>query len=518
MAVGRRSESNTAGDKPAGSVRLTGDHEDSQFEPRPPRLGYGIALVVAGGLLGWGIASAGGDPSPPTPTVADAVDAAATVVPRDTRPAPTVMWTEAITTPGIPAGYEYAGASDAVEVDGTIYLIVNLEDTATGVISSNLWLSTDGREWIAENFAFDKEEFIARDLTVARNGLLLTGTFDNEPALLRSISGRAVGGSSWNRIELAGADDFRPRELTTEVDGSGDAITVVVGSFDIWRDLLQPLVAPDIDLGDPSYVFRADGTLFAPRTENGVDFGESIDVLSAEPEVVVTHDSVWVRLVTVDGSEVLRTVPLPDGAYPLVAEPPLNDIPVAMVWRSNEDGEFRQVTARSALPEGFFRAHPWGDRLLTATFESGGVFSSSDRATLWTSALGRAWRSLESQPPPECSGYSLAVSGTRIHLTGDDGTQCVRSGDSDWEVLSPRSDAAYVTGGPAGFIGYPNAFEYDSALFSRDGIIWTEIVMPGLAPYPTVSVLENRLVALSVNRPRPNRPTQIQVWVGEIGS
>jgi hypothetical protein len=498
-------------------VRLLADQGNPLPEPRPPRLGLGIALVLTGGLLGWFVASLGSEPAAPAPTVADAESAIGPVVPRDGRPAAVVTWTEATAAPGIPAGYEYAGTSDAVEIDGTIYVTVNFTNAETGRTTSSLWLSDDGLEWVAEEFEVG-EEFVANDLTATADGLYATGSIDNQPALFRSVPGRAVGGSSWNRIELAGAADMSPHLLTTEVDGSGDLITVAVGSFDVWRDLLQPLVPSDVDLGDPSYVLRDDGALFATTTENGVDFGEVIDVLSTEPEVVVTHDNVWVRLVTADGREVLRTVPLPDGAYPLVTEPPLNNIPLVMVWRSTEAGEFLQVTARSVLPEGFFVAHPWGEGMLAATFAPGGVFSDSDRGTLWTSASGRAWRPIEPQPPAACSAYSVAVSGTRIHLTGEDGTQCVRSGDSAWEVLADRNEVAYVSGGPAGFIGYPHAFEYDSALFSRDGVVWTEIEMPGLAPYPTVSILEDRLVALSVNQPRPNRPSQIQVWVGDIGS
>lgn len=499
----------------AEQVRLVGNQGDSIPVPRPPRLGLGIALVLAGGLLGWGAASASGNPATPTPTVVTAGSVTDPVVPRDTRPAPIVTWSEATATPGIPPGYEYAGTSDAVEIGGTIYLIVNLANSATGELTSSLWLSDDGLDWVAEEFEVG-EGVVASDLTVVDDRLYMTGSVDNQPALFRSISGRPVGGSSWNRIELGGGADTSPYRLTTEVNASGDVLTVAVGSYDIWRDLLQPFVPSEIDLDDRSYVLREDGTLFAARIANRIESAEAINVLGREPEVVVTQDSVWVRLVAADGREALRTVPLPDGVHPLMTEPPLNNIPLAMVWRSSEEDRFLPVTARSALPQGLSTALAWGDRFVAAVFEPGGVFSDSERATLWTSASGQTWSTLEAQPPPGCSPHSLAVSGSRIHLRAEDGTECVRSGDSEWEILSERNEVAYVSGGPAGFIGYPNAFGYSSALFSRDGIDWTEIEMPGLAPYPRFSILESRLVVLSVDRPRPGRPGQIQVWVGEI--
>ena len=498
------------------AISVIADRAGTPPGPQPPRLGLGLALVLAGGLVGWGAASLGTESSPPTPAETDAVAAAEPIVPRDSRPEPTVTWTEANLTPGIPAGSEYAGTSPAVELDGTLYMTVSTSDPTTGEVASSLWQSPDGLEWVTEEFAVG-EPVVASHLTVADGGLYLTGQVANQPALFRSVPGRAIDGSSWTRLELEGAIAMDLRLITTQVDGTGDAITVAVGLYDIWRDLLQPLVPDDIDLTDPSFVLRDDGTLFRTGTRNGVEFGEPIEVLSEEPEVVVTDDSVWVRLVTTDGTEVLESVPLPDGAHPLVAEPPLTSIPLAMVWRSSEDGKFLQVTSRSVLPDGFFAAHPWGDRLLAATLEPGSGFAGAERVTLWNSASGRAWRPVEPQPPPACLPYSLAVSGIRIHLTAEDGTQCVRSGDSGWEVLAGKSEVDYVAGGPAGFIGYPSAFEGDVAQFSRDGIVWADIEMPGLAPYHTVSILDDLLIALSVGASQPNQPTPVQIWVGEIG-
>ena len=103
-----------------------------------------------------------------------------------------------------------------------------------------------------------------------------------------------------------------------------------------------------------------------------------------------------------------------------------------------------------------------------------------------------------------------------MHLTSEDGIQCVRDLGTPWEILEESSTSTYVVGGPAGFVGYPDSFEYDSALFSRDGIAWASIEVPGSEPYPTLYILRNRLLALSANRPRENQSTQIDIWVGEI--
>jgi hypothetical protein len=82
-------------------------------------------------------------------------------------------------------------------------------------------------------------------------------------------------------------------------------------------------------------------------------------------------------------------------------------------------------------------------------------------------------------------------------------------------VIKEPSEAAYVVGGGAGFIGYPNAFDYDAALFSQDGLSWEKIEIPGLEPYPTLSVLEERLMVLSVGRPRATGQMRISIWLGE---
>jgi hypothetical protein len=117
-----------------------------------------------------------------------------------------------------------------------------------------------------------------------------------------------------------------------------------------------------------------------------------------------------------------------------------------------------------------------------------------------------------------CSPFFIAVSADRIHLTSEDRTQCVRTLDSDWEVLAEPSHAAYTVGGSGGFIGYPDEFGDDTATFSRDGITWTEVEIPGPEPYPSISVLRNRLVTLSVGPTQPNLPTEVDIWRGEISS
>ncbi len=84
-------------------------------------------------------------------------------------------------------------------------------------------------------------------------------------------------------------------------------------------------------------------------------------------------------------------------------------------------------------------------------------------------------------------------------------------------ILEDPCTSCYVVGGAAGFLGYPDSFECDSAVFSPDGIAWGDVSVPAPEPYPTLSILENRLLALSVNQPRATVPKHIDIWIGEIG-
>lgn len=90
---------------------------------------------------------------------------------------------------------------------------------------------------------------------------------------------------------------------------------------------------------------------------------------------------------------------------------------------------------------------------------------------------------------------------------------------TEWAVITdPNSSARFFAGGPAGFVGYPYQFEYEPAVFSRDGLSWSRIEVPGLESYQMLSILDDRLLALSIVQTRPTDPVQIDIWVGELAS
>ncbi len=103
-----------------------------------------------------------------------------------------------------------------------------------------------------------------------------------------------------------------------------------------------------------------------------------------------------------------------------------------------------------------------------------------------------------------------------IHLTSATGTQCQSDLESEWVVLDEPGTACYRVGGAAGFLGYPKSFEYDRGLLSSDGIGWSEIVAPAIEPYPTLAVLKDRIMAMSVLDVASDQPSQIRIWLGTI--
>jgi hypothetical protein len=285
---------------------------------------------------------------------------------------------------------------------------------------------------------------------------------------------------------------------------------VLVGDLEIWRDIIEPYVPADVDLEDPAVSYQGDEFLYM------LDGRDDIRLFADAPELAVSGDNIWIRFVTEDGEEVLQTVEMPSGAFAVATNPTLAEVSVAMAWISKDANDFIPVTGKNALPDGFFPPEPWGDQFVTAAYELSDSFATNEQVTLWISGSGRAWQPATQQPPAECSPFFFATSGNRMHLTSEEGIQCVRDLGTPWEILEEPNSSTYVIGGPAGFIGYPDSFEYDSALFSRDGIAWVSIDVPGSEPYPTLSILRNRLLALSANRSRPSESTQIDLWLGEI--
>lgn len=494
------------------------DNENPPDEPHAPRVGLGAALLVIGGLAGWAIAVLGGGSTVTTTTsVAPSLQGSADdeIVQRDTRPPATINWTQATPAPTVPSGLEYAGVSNVVEIDDTMFVIFNFRNPATGETTSQIWQSPDGIGWFGEDIDVG-EPIVGLHLAVSGDSLLVSGRSAGGAVFLRSIPARSIGGSSWTQASLPGADSITPEYMITAVATEGRVFTLATGRFDIWRRVIEPVLPPGVDLDDPRYMLRQDGTLLLTSTEDGVDSAEVIPLLVEPPEVVATNDAVWTRLVTSDGTEVLQTVSLPDGVYPTDSSPDLTDIVLAKAWIADDSFDFLEVTRPTALPNGLFAPEPWEDGFLAAVVDPDDPIAATDRLTFWSSTSGRAWRIGDTQPPPACSQAGYSFGGDRIHLTSADGTQCVREIGTEWEVLPDLLDATSTIGGDAGFITYPDSFRYDAGRFSRDGITWTDIEIPGLAPYPTLAVLDDRVVAISVDRPRRNRPTQIQLWVGEI--
>ena len=212
--------------------------------------------------------------------------------------------------------------------------------------------------------------------------------------------------------------------------------------------------------------------------------------------------------------EELFTRPLPEGAYPLASAPELGSVSVAFAWRSADGVQFNPIIGRGALPEGYFLPEPWQGGFIAAAYEQADSFAPDEQVRLWSSVSGRAWQPLAIQPPRDCALYFLAVSGNRLLLSDGD-TRCLWNGD-EWAVLQDDVDVFEVTGGTAGFLGYPRNFDYTTALFSRDGRAWVDAGPPTSGTYEALSILENGLFALAVTPQGSGEPLGVDIWIGEI--
>ncbi len=479
--------------------------------PRPPQLAIAAVLLAIGGMLGWGAASLG---EPATSNSTSAVnqsdssqDDGFTATPASIS---TVTWTEAATVPPVPVGMEYAGFSAAVEIGDTIYLVVNYFNQPTAHTSSELWSSSDGLTWKADKLELG-DDTATVELAAFGNSLLLTATTEAGIGLWRSVSNRALDGTSWTRIPMTIPSELSTGSWATVVNQDNEIVTMMIGNFEISESVLQPYLPVGTELDDPRFEYQGTEFLY------GLEGNDTIQILAEPPEVFVGNGNAWIRLLTLDGEEVLQTIPLPEGGYPLDATPSLASIPVALMWRSEDGTSFLPVTGRNALPQGRFLPQPWGNGFVAAVYQRPDSSATNENVTMWTSHSGRAWQPEWLQPPRQCSPFFFAASGERIHLTGDDGAQCVRDLDGEWIILDQPSTVASVVGGGAGFIGYPDSFEYDKALFSPDGVFWGDVTIPASQPYPTLLILQDRLLALSVNQPGPGIATRIDVWIGDIG-
>lgn len=471
----------------------------------PPRLVVAVGLLVAGALIGWTIASLGGDSIATASSTTRPPEEASSLGLASSDSGPTVSWQAATSVP-VTTGLQYAGSTDPVDYGGSVYVVVRFSDSGD-IIRNQLWSTEDGLEWSGVEINLGAPVTVV-ELTAIDNGLLITALDDDGIGVWRSIPGRALGGESWNRVPIEVPPGFQAAFHRTAVNQRGEIVTTIVGSLDLWREVIAPYVPEDVDLSDPELIFF-EGSLFVSGDET------PLQLFSELPEVLTTRDTVWIRLVPADGQEVLLTRELPAGAYPIEPAPDLAFVSVALSWRSEDGIGFVPVTGRGALPSGYFLPEPWGDGFIAATYELVDSFAPDEDVRLWHSAAGRAWQLYDFQPPQECSPYYFATSRDRMLLTSESGERCLFSGD-EWTILDEPSEVAYVVGGPAGFIGYPRSFDYETAAYSSDGRSWVDVEIPGATPYPTLAILESRLFALSVDRRRPNQAAQIELWLGAV--
>ena len=439
-----------------------------------------LAVALLGGLTtGWLLAVLGGGGSDivDEPTAVSAVTSLS-AEPESVRPF-SVRWTGASEIPAIPRNWEVADHSGFAEVGGTKYFVVQLRSPGNTETVSEVWSSDDGLVWSAQRPDFGKPITDPR-LTAAGDGLFLVGNTGSDDVLWRATQVATEPVLDWEVVPLHAPAGMSNQVISTAVAGDGDIIVTMHGSIDIW---------PNDEL--------------------------NTRLLCEDPQVVVVDHTAWIRIVTCEGEELMRTVPLPQDTRPVAANFRSTDLELYAAWVSSNGGPFLPVGGDDRLPPGCFSPTGWSDGFVAAaedTDDSGTVSS-----VLWTSASGDDWRPDPVQPPAECSPFSLVASGEAIHVTSADGTQCSRGPDSDWVVLDEARSSCYKIGGQAGFVGYPNGFDYDRGLLSRDGVLWNEIPVPGMEPYPTLAILEDSLLALSVlDDPDPNR--QIRIWLGTIGS
>ncbi len=297
--------------------------------------------------------------------------------------------------------------------------------------------------------------------------------------------------------------------ISTAVAGDGDIFVLMSGYADLWRDAVAPFVPEGADLNG-EVVYR--GSEFLQWSDSGLE----TRLFFEDPQVVIVDRAAWVRIVNCHGEEVIRTFPLPRRTYSSSMKPQLTEIQLYAAWTSLGGAAFEPVEGDGLLPSGCFLPTAWGNRFVAVGASADG--GERLETVLWVSDSGSEWVPDPVQPPAECSPFSLVVSGESLHLTSADGTQCCRRGlGADWIVLDEPCESCYKLAGPAGFLGYPTSFEYNKGLLSRNGVLWNEVPVPGVEPYPTLAVLDDSLVAMSVFNDLDSNH-QVRIWVGATGS
>lgn len=469
----------------------------------PPRPGLFLVIMAIGALLGWGFSAL----ASVTPTVIGDDLASERALTADTDEMATVTWLTATDVPEFPSGYDYAGATNPVELDDTYYLVVQFLNHRTGLTRSELWSSADGSSWNSDLIELGESVSII-EVAATSDGLILSGTGDDGFTMWRSVPGHVIDGSSWLPIDVDVPDGFDIDDHAIVVNDTGEVAAVVIGEIPMWRDVIAPLVPEDVDAYDPHLELSEDSVSIP-------DGGYSVKLFEEAPEVLTTGDSVWVRLTTVEGEELMRSYNVPAGSHPIEEAPDLRHIRVIAAWSSVDGVDFLPVLDRNQLPDGYFTPRAAKDGFIAASYELQDGYAGFESVRLWETRSGRAWEPVRGQPPSACTRFSIAVSGSRVLLTDEDGTRCLGTSEGNWEVLEEPCKLCYTVGGPAGFIGYPKGFDYTTAMFSPDGANWSDVSIPATEPYPTMIPLEDRILMFSVTQPLVGKK-HMDIWIGEI--
>lgn len=494
------------------AVRPLRDAPPQYRERGAPRLFILAVVLVAGITTGWLLAGRGAVPV--TTDGEETVPGTSAIVSLSadpgSDPSVTVEWTEATAVPAIPPGWRFSDHSGVVEACGAKHIVIQLRSPDGSEAVSQIWSSDDGLEW--QTRPLDLGTSIADPrLTATDEGLLLTGRIGSEDAIWQSTRFNERDGFSWARIELQIPDELREQVIGAAVAGDGDTVISMSAVADLWPQIVSPFLPEGIDLESGSIIYQGDEFLRSVGDET------RIRLFAESPQVLIVDGKVWVRILTPEGEEVMRTVPLPPGTYPLSVSPRLSDIQVTSTWASSNGEAFVPVIAIDPVSNGCFYPSPLGDGFVGSTSEADGSQCAHEATVLWTSDTGHEWELDRVQPPVECTPFSLVASGETILLTSVEGTQCWRGPGTDWVVLDEPCTTCYKMAGHAGFLGYPTSFEYNKGLLSHNGVLWNEIPVPGVEPYPTLAVLDDSLVAMSVlNDMASNHP--VRIWLGTISS
>jgi len=495
-------------------VRPIPDHPTPDWPHRTPRVAVAAALLTVGALVGWLAGSAVDGSNPAATTQPEAGE-----LPLTTMPPTAITWHEAESIPSLPAGFSLSGTYDAAELDGDIYLAVNLNDES-GRAGTVLWRSTDGVTWDDIGIDLGGAATISRVLRY-EEGLLLVGTkkprgTTSEPAasatVWRSLPGRSIDADSWIEVSLD-SSGMTPYVITAAVNDSGSVTVAAEGAINLTAPVLDPLLPPGFSAADPDVYLTGSAVVVDPDTTD--DRGDVIARFAEAPELTVVGDRAWSRVVGLDGTETMATYPLPALGHYRQGVQHFLYVETMMAWTATDGTDFRQVGG--PIPDGFFLAERWQDRFVAAAYERQDSFAPDERVTIWESRRGASWQPLDEQPPAQCSPFFFAASGSRLLALPETGPICVRDDGADWVVLDgDRPPAGELAGGGAGFALIPFETQISPPRFSRDGFHWVDIELPEANVHPQVEALPDRLLMTTVYVD-PFAPPEPRIWIGDLG-